>query len=151
VSKRKRTGRLGPSLLLDVLFVLFIITYRVLSSTHHRIMERAYALRDARENERKAIVKQKYDAQWRDACDDARTLDSKAMTIYMNQERIRQIEEKKSRKQQLSVQENDFVEEWNRQMDALAARDEAKRALRRQIDSETSAKIREQVSIWDMI
>jgi hypothetical protein len=114
-------------------------------------MERAYALRDARENERKAIVKQKYDAQWRDACDDARTLDSKAMTIYMNQERIRQIEEKKSRKQQLSVQENDFVEEWNRQMDALAARDEAKRALRRQIDSETSAKIREQVSTWDMV
>jgi hypothetical protein len=120
-------------------------------SIHDRIMERAYALRDARENERKAIVKQKYDAQWRDACDDARTLDSKAMTIYMNQERIRQIEEKKSRKQQLSVQENDFVEEWNRQMDALAARDEAKRALRRQIDSETSAKIREQVSIWDMV
>jgi hypothetical protein len=118
---------------------------------HDRIMERAYALRDARENERKAIVKQKYDAQWRDACDDARTLDSKAMTIYMNQERIRQIEEKKSRKQQLSVQENDFVEEWNRQMDALAARDEAKRALRRQIDSETSAKIREQVSIWDVV
>lgn len=112
---------------------------------NHRIMERAYALRDARENERKAIVKQKYDAQWRDACDDARTLDSKAMTIYMNKERIRQIEEKKARKIQLSSQENAFVDEWTKQMDALAARDEAKKALRRQIDAETSAKIREQV------
>ena len=109
-------------------------------------MERAYALRDARENERKAIVKKKYDDQWRDACDDARTLDSKAMTIYMNQERLRQIEEKKLRKIQLSSQENAFVDEWTRQMDALAARDEAKKALRKKIDSETSAQIREQVS-----
>jgi len=110
-----------------------------------RVMERAYALRDARENERKAIVKKKYDDQWRDACDDARTLDSKAMTIYMNQERLRQIEEKKLRKIQLSSQENAFVDEWTRQMDALAARDEAKKALRKKIDSETSAQIREQI------
>lgn len=113
-----------------------------------RIMERAYALRDAREAERKAIVKQKYDAQWRDACDDARTLDSKAMVIFMNQERLRQIEEKRTRKQQLSVQENSFVEEWTRQMDALAARDEEKKAFRRRIDAETSAQIREQVSCF---
>lgn len=108
-------------------------------------MERAYALRDARENERKSIVKKKYDDQWRDACDDARTLDSKAMTIFMNKERIRQIEEKRERKIQLSSQENAFVDEWTRQMDALAARDEAKKALRKKIDAETSAQIREQV------
>jgi hypothetical protein len=108
-------------------------------------MERAYALRDARENERKSIVKKKYDDQWRDACDDARTLDSKAMTIFMNKERLRQIEEKRERKIQLSSQENAFVDEWTRQMDALAARDEAKKALRKKIDAETSAQIREQV------
>jgi len=108
-------------------------------------MERAYALRDARENERMSIVKQKYDAQWRDACDDARTLDSKAMTIAMNQERLRQIEEKRQRKALLSSQENAFVDEWTKQMDALAARDEAKKALRRQIDAETSAHIRSQI------
>lgn len=108
-------------------------------------MERAYALRDARENERMNIVKQKYDAQWRDACDDARTLDSKAMTIHMNQERLRQIEEKRQRKAVLSSQENAFVDEWTKQMDALAARDEAKKALRRQIDAETSAHIRSQI------
>lgn len=108
-------------------------------------MERAYALRDARENERKRIVKEKYDAQWRDACDDARTLDSKAMTKFMNQERLRQIEEKRQRKVQLSAAENAFVDEWTRQMDALAARDEEKKATRRRIDAETSAAIREQI------
>jgi cilia- and flagella-associated protein 53 len=108
-------------------------------------MERAYALRDARERERNIAVQQKYDAQWRDACDDARTLDSKAMTLYMNQERLRQIEEKKNRKGDLSDQENAFLAEWTRQADALAARDEAKRNLKKQIDCETSAAVKAQI------
>ena len=56
-------------------------------------MERAYALREAREKERLRIVREKYDEQWRDACDDARTLDSKAMTRYMNEQRLQQIQD----------------------------------------------------------
>lgn len=124
---------------------LLIIQTHVAFSLSFRIMERAYALRDAREKERMAIVKQKYDAQWRDACDDARTLDSKAMTLYMNQERLRQIEEKRQRKKELSSAENAFVDEWTRQMDALAARDEEKKATRRRIDAETSAEIKKQI------
>ena len=79
-------------------------------------MERAYALRDAREQARATLVKQKYDEQWRDACDDARTLDSKAMTKAMNKERIAQIQAKIERKQQVSGQENSFLTEWNRQL-----------------------------------
>jgi hypothetical protein len=48
-----------------------------------RIMERAYALRDARETERQKIVEEKYHQQWRTACDDVRALDSKALTQHM--------------------------------------------------------------------
>jgi uncharacterized protein YaiI (UPF0178 family) len=48
-----------------------------------RMIERAYALRDARENERRKIVKEKTQQQWRNACDDVRILDSKALTQYM--------------------------------------------------------------------
>ena len=58
-------------------------------------MAKAYQLRDKREAERQSAVQAKYDQQWRDACDDARTLDSKAMTIHMNKLRLQQIEEKK--------------------------------------------------------
>ena len=58
-----------------------------------KILERAYALRDARESERLKIVREKYDEQWRDACDDARNLDSKAMTRYMNEQRLQQIQD----------------------------------------------------------
>mmetsp|Transcript_15101 Transcript_15101/g.25173 ORF Transcript_15101/g.25173 Transcript_15101/m.25173 type:complete len:481 (-) Transcript_15101:324-1766(-) len=110
-----------------------------------RIMERAYQLRDARESERNSLVQKKYDAQWRDACDDARTLDSKAMTIFMNNERLRQIEEKKQRNQNLSSQEDAFVEEWTRQMDAVAAQDAAKQEYRKRIDAETSAAVKAQI------
>ena len=39
----------------------------------------------------------------RDACDDARTLDSQALTHMMNKERLAQIEEKKARKQRWRV------------------------------------------------
>lgn len=48
-----------------------------------RMIERAYALRDARENERRKIVEEKTQQQWRNACDDVRILDSKALTHYM--------------------------------------------------------------------
>lgn len=106
-----------------------------------KIMERAFALRDAREKARQDYVKKRLDDQWRDSCDDARTLDSKAMVLYMNQERLRQIEEKKNRKQNLSAQENKFLEEWNRQLDEVARRDAEKEEYRRRVDKETSAAI----------
>ena len=110
-----------------------------------RIMERAYALRDAREKARNDYVKKRLDDQWRDSCDDARTLDSKAMLLFMNQERLRQIEEKRQRKQMLSKQEDSFLAEWNRQLDELARRDAEKEEYRRKIDKETSQAIRQQI------
>ncbi len=108
-------------------------------------MERAYALRDAREAERSRFVKEKYDEQWRDACDDARTLDSKAMTKFMNKERIGQIQDKIRRKENISSQENSFLGEWNRQLEELERRDREKRELRQRIDNETSKEIKAQV------
>ncbi len=110
-----------------------------------RIMERAYALRDAREKERAKFVQEKYNEQWRDACDDARTLDSKAMTKHMNKERIAQIQDKIKRKEQTSSQENYFLDEWNRQLEELERRDIEKQQLRRRIDNETSNEIKAQI------
>lgn len=110
-----------------------------------RIMQRAYALRDAREKARQEFVRQRYDDQWRDSCDDARTLDSKATVIFMNQERLRQIQEKLERKQELSRQENNFLEAWNRQLDELERRDREKNEYRQRVNMETSAAIRKQI------
>jgi len=110
-----------------------------------RIMERAYALRDAREKARQEYVRRRLDDQWRDSCDDARTLDSKALTLFMNQERLNQIQEKVKRKQQLSSQENSFLAEWNRQLDEIERRDQEKKEHRRRVDQETSEAIRAQI------
>lgn len=110
-----------------------------------RIMERAYQLRDTREKARQEYVQKRLDDQWRDSCDDARTLDSKAMVKFLNQERLRQIQEKIERKQQLSSQEDSFLVEWNRQLDELAKRDTEKAEYRRRIDRETSEAVRNQI------
>lgn len=110
-------------------------------------MEKAYALRDAREKARQEYVQRRLNDQWRDSCDDARTLDSKAMTLYMNQERLRQIREKVERKQMLSQQEDNFLAEWNRQMEELEKRDREKEEYRRKVDKETSQAIRKQVRV----
>lgn len=43
-----------------------------------RIRRRAYELKEKREAERQNVVKECYERQWRDACDDLRAIDSKA-------------------------------------------------------------------------
>lgn len=57
----------------------------------NRIMERAYKLRDDREAKRMEYVRKCYDEQWRDACDEARTLDSQAMLQWVKEERLKRI------------------------------------------------------------
>jgi hypothetical protein len=108
-------------------------------------MERAYALRDAREAQRQEFVQERLDAQWRDACDDARMLDSKALTMHMHKERLKQIENKIKRKEQLSKDEDNFMQEWNRQLDLLHQQDVEKRAKQHQADVETAIGLKEQM------
>ncbi len=67
------------------------------------------------------------------------------MVKFIHKERISQIQEKVDRKQLLSAQENSFLEEWNRQLDAIARRDAEKGEYRRRIDKETSDAIKAQV------
>lgn len=95
-----------------------------------RIMERAYALRDAREKERQQIVEKAYDLQWRESCDDARTLDSKTLDMYMNQERGKQVALKKLRNEELSANENAWLQEWNKQIENMTAKEREKEDFR---------------------
>jgi len=109
-------------------------------------MQRAYALRDSREAARNEFVQRAYDDQWRDQCDDARSLDSIAMTKYMNAERIAQMEQKIKMKQELNSNENDYLDEWKRQLDAIEAKDKAKRDFRHQRNMDTAKGLVEQMA-----
>ncbi|CAN0374340.1 unnamed protein product, partial [Ectocarpus fasciculatus] len=54
---------------------------------------------DTRNNNRRNYVQECYDRQWRDACDDARTLDSKANTEWVTAQRWEQVAEKTAREE----------------------------------------------------
>lgn len=110
-----------------------------------RIMERAYELRDAREAARQKLVETAYNQQWRDSCDDARTLDSKTLDVYMNDERMRQIEEKKKRNGELSANENAWLQEWNRQLEDMSNKDQAKADYRRMKQEEMVNGLKDQM------
>ncbi|CAM9184503.1 unnamed protein product [Heterosigma akashiwo] len=55
-------------------------------------------IKAAREEKRQAFVQDAYDRRWRDACDDARALDSQALLDFVAQERLSQLSEKGRRK-----------------------------------------------------
>jgi hypothetical protein len=108
-------------------------------------MERAYALRDERERARQEHVREALDQQWRDACDDARTLDSEALLRFVSNERKSQIDEKIRNKVRLTEEEMKFNEDWKRHVEALELSERQKEEHRRKIDEETAHKIKSQV------
>jgi hypothetical protein len=111
-------------------------------------MERAYALRDKREAERLAFVKSCYDQQWRDACDDARTLDSKAMDMFLGQDRIATIQEKQRKKQELAGIEQHWIDLYNEHCEELEAAEKAKDDFRIQAAMDLQEGLRRQVNIY---
>jgi hypothetical protein len=110
-----------------------------------RIMERAYALRDERERVRQEHVKASLDLQWRDACDDARTLDSEALLHVVSKERKAQIDEKIKNKIRLTDEEKRFNEDWKKHVEALEMAEKAKTESRRKKEEDTAERVKEQV------
>ena len=110
-----------------------------------RIMKKAYKLRDEREAVRAAFVEQAYKRQWRDSNDDSRTLNSDALTKYMAEERQQQIRDKVAAAAEGGINETAFLAEWQRQLDAAAAKDKAKLDYRHNQNMITSKGIKEQI------
>ncbi|CAM9944709.1 unnamed protein product, partial [Phaeothamnion confervicola] len=96
-----------------------------------RIRKRAMALRRARDEARSAFVQKCYDRQWRDACDDARTLDSEAMLRHVTSERRSQLADKDARREADAAAEGAHMAEIQARMAFLERREheaEEKRA-----------------------
>jgi hypothetical protein len=90
------------------------------------MLKKAMQLRDTREAERLRVAHEALEQQWRDSCDDARDLDGKALTKFMATEREKQIAEKAERDRLEADKENMFYQEWEKQLNAMAAKDDAK-------------------------
>lgn len=112
-----------------------------------RIMEKAYELKQSREQEKQKLIQDCYDRQWRDANDDARTLDSAALQTFVNNERMQQLEEKKNRNQKLTIEENEWLQQWRRQLDLMEQQEIGDRAYRFNNEVLTKEQIKEQIRL----
>lgn len=110
-----------------------------------RIMKKAFALRDARESARQEYVTAAYQRQWRDANDDSRTLNSNELSKFMAAERKRQTVDNARKRDQEGSDNADFLAEWQRQLDAIAAKDQAKQDRRYKANMDQASGLIEQM------
>jgi len=111
-----------------------------------RIMDRAHALRDAREKERQDFVRERLEKQWRDGLDEARAKDSAAKNFQVKQEVLGQISEKIRLKQELTKEEDLRVQEWKKQLDELEQLEQKKEEMRKQADQRLLEGLRAQMA-----
>ena len=109
------------------------------------LFKRATELRDAREKQRKEFVDGCYRLQWRDACDDARTLDSVAMEKFVSTDRLEQLKEKDARKVVEKADEEVYLAQWRDRMDELEKLELAKETMRATMDKEVKGILDQQV------
>jgi len=110
-----------------------------------RIMEKAYKLRDRREAERQKYIKECYDRQWRDSVDDARTLDSQAMSKWVGDERKKMIEENIHNRAQAKLEEDEWIRQWKEQLANAGGKEDDKAAYRLAMEKATQDGLFEQM------
>lgn len=104
-----------------------------------KIRKKAYQLKDARETEREAYVADCYNRQWRDACDEARTLDSKVRIKQLMFDREQQLSSKE--KSQNKDEENPELTSlplWADKEKEIRHRLEKNASLRKALDEQMS-------------
>lgn len=111
-----------------------------------RLIERASVLRDERESRRKEFVDKCYSDQWRLACDDARTLDSKAILDYVCENRLQQLDEKKEKQALLDAEDAGHNANNAVRMKELEKLELDKVAMRHTMDGEVKKILDQQVA-----
>jgi hypothetical protein len=106
------------------------------------IRERAHRLKDRREKENEAFVRECYDRQWREGCDEIRTLNAKAMTEKLIHDRRQAVQMKGncSEPNVSDVNEDNFMFYLERRekediVQRQSANEQVKKALDEQIRS----------------
>jgi len=111
-----------------------------------RMESRAAELKDKREAERLAFVRQQYERQWRMACDPLREKESKEILKATNAARAFQIGEKMKSLELDEQESRAFDEMWERDRLAKLGREEAEEEARRQMDFEHKLVLDQQVA-----
>jgi DNA repair exonuclease SbcCD nuclease subunit len=113
------------------------------------MIERAYAVLNAREEIKQRFVKERYQEQWRESCDDIRVQDSKAMTLQISKVRLKQICEKDAIKVQLSMDDDVIQDEWTKQTELSHEIRVEKEIRKQQYDLVAAIGLNNQVQLCD--
>lgn len=132
---------MSSRLILTHFFSLYLYLSPALS-----LMEKAYALRDRRETERRKYVSDMYEERWREECDDVRDLDGKALSVFMATERQKQVAEKIVRDKENAESENAYYAAWEKQLEQMAALDDQKKAKAKDNNIKTFEGLKEQIA-----
>ncbi|CAM9375951.1 unnamed protein product [Scytosiphon promiscuus] len=111
-----------------------------------RILDKATKLKNARESSRRNYVQECYDRQWRDACDDARTLDSKANTEWVTAQRWEQVAEKTAREEENARLEEMHMAKIRERIAYLEAQEQAAQEKRERRDQLMRSDLNTQVA-----
>jgi hypothetical protein len=112
-----------------------------LSSMRDRVSE----LRNAREAERRDLVAQKLDQQWRLGCDALRCIESQALVHQVAKQREGQLAEKREQKLRDAAEDEHFSGLWEAERQKKIHREEADSRARDVLNAETSKVLREQI------
>jgi hypothetical protein len=111
-----------------------------------RMLARALQLKAVRDEERRGFVQAMYDKQWRDSCDDARNLDSKAMLKWIAEQRKEQLDEREALSMNRSSEEDEYMAKVEQRVkelvDAEQERDRQRLEAERQNKDFLSVQIR---------
>eukprot|EP00957_Ditylum_brightwellii_P082126 6245037-Ditylum_brightwellii.AAC.1 len=83
-----------------------------------QIREKAFRLKAKREAERRSFVKECYERQWRDGCDEARILDSRAIMDKLMRDRNDAVACKESRTKESQMDSTETAE-WKKRLKDL--------------------------------
>lgn len=118
-----------------------------LEERKEQLKARAYALKARNEATRQAFVQECYDRRWRDACDDARRLDGKALQSFVHQEQKQQIQQKQTFQQQQAKDAEIFHRQIEEHVAKMDKAEQAKQLRRQQQKEETVAILKAQIKL----
>ena len=77
-----------------------------------RLVKEARRLKSEREDKRRAFADEQLERQWKEGCDDLRTIDSQFFKIHCNTEVLKQIDDKQVRRGNAQVDKQRWAAEW---------------------------------------
>jgi hypothetical protein len=77
-----------------------------------RLVKEARRLKSEREDKRRAFADEQLERQWKEGCDDLRTIDSQFFKIHCNTEVLKQIDDKQVRRGNAQLDKQRWAAEW---------------------------------------